>query len=185
MLKLRPLLAWIALVAVFSTIVFVLVAADLQAISASEDHYAQRRSLLDRLNALPTKEARIKEHLENLSSEAADQYLYSENQRAVQARIQQDIRGLTRASKVSLSSVRSLSSPKLDDLIQRSSVQLSFTATTEPLLSFLDAIERQSPMLQVRRISVKVQKASTETAAAQLSVTMEVSGFRRNTEGDR
>ncbi|MCJ9430035.1 type II secretion system protein GspM [Kordiimonas marina] len=181
--KLKSITAWLALSILVIGTVWSLVYRDLQEAGQTEETYVRKLALLARLQALPKEESAIKKQLEKLSDEAAARMLYSGDANAIQSLMQRDLRQLASRNHTAIQSMRTLARYKKPGPLQSISVQLNFGTTHEELVSFLKDIETAEPLLRVTRLSLRVQRPSTETQPAALSVMMEVTGFKANGGG--
>jgi Tfp pilus assembly protein PilO len=142
-----------------------------------KDNYAVRSALLKSLQSLPKREALIKERLEKLNREAAEQYLYAGEVNSIQSLIQRDVRSIASKNTLHITSMRSLSSPQTNDLIGKVIIQLGFTSTYAELLPFLAQLESKKPILRIKKLSIRVGRASDEYTPAVLQVVAEVNGY--------
>lgn len=140
----------------------------------------QKQTLLQRLQALPKRENKIKVALQELNDGLAERSLYSGDAAAVRTEVQRDVRRMAAEAQVQVGSIRPLGARRTDDELSLSAIQLNYSASHVENLKFLQLLERAEPILRVQRLSVSVQTASTETMAARLAVTVEVAGFVRS-----
>jgi hypothetical protein len=169
--------AWIGLIAVIAIVFWSILSPKFGQLIELEDRYAVRSGLLVSLEALPKRESLIKERLERLNREAAEQYLYAGEVNAIQSLIQRDIRIIANASQLQIASIRSLSNPNSNKLIGEVVLQMGFITTYAELLPFLSKLEAQKPILRVRKLSVRVNRPSDDYSPARLQVVAEVSGY--------
>lgn len=179
----RGTVAWLIVFVLGWTVYATVFELEMEQIGIAEDELRQRSELLARLQHLPEREAQIKEQMEELSSIAAEKYLYQGDEKEAQALILRDVRALATRSNVRIDSMRSLALRKSTNLISRSAIQANFTATHDDLLTLLAEIEAWEPLLRVERISVRTRRASTLDSPAQLAVLVEVSGFYESARG--
>lgn len=178
MTKMQTLSAWAALLGLIAAAGYFLVADDLSRLEGLSRELGRKQQLLARLEALPAREAQIRDRLATLDAATADNLLYEGDSNATRALIQRDVRRVAGQIGLRLGTMRPVSGPSRDPIIQPTSVQVGFAADYDQLLDFIDAIEKNEPMLRVRKLSTRVQRASTETEAAELGVTMEIAGYR-------
>ena len=182
--KVKGYFLWAVVLSLAAFLVWLTWLPTLNRIELQEDEYVRKANLLRRLQALPTEEAAIRERLETLSSEAAARLLYSGEHNSTLSMMQRDVRQLAATHNINLSSVRTLANFQQPGPIQRSALQLNLVTDQKGLVQFLAAIEQAEPLLRVKRLTVRVRRPSTEYSAAELSVLMEIGGFRQ-VGGDR
>ena len=177
--RINGLLAWLMLLLTTGGIIWILIAPTLAEIAQQEQDYVRKLALLARLEALPKEEQAIRQTLDSLSNDAASRLLYAGDHNSVQSQLQLDIRQLAARSNINVNSVRSLPAFRQSGMVQGASVQLNLDLTQEGLIQFLKEIEQAEPILRVKRLTVRVRQESTESSAAQLSVALEMTGFRQ------
>ena len=178
----RSILFSLVLVFLWGGGVFFFLEEDIIAITERESILERRKSLLARLEALPQKEELIQKKLEELNEQAVDQFLYSGEHSVIQSLLQRDIRKIAGEVKVNIGTIRSLGGLHEVGTLRRSSVQLTISDEFSKLLTFLDAIERHTPMLHVRKLSIRTVSNSTVSTPAQLATIIEVSAYSKPAE---
>ena len=180
MKSLYPSLSWALLIGLIGAGLWFFTGPTFSSIGEQEQAYGRKLALLVRLKSLPEKEDQIKQRLEDLGINAAEQYLYAGNHSSVQALIQRDLRQLAQKEGLRVQSMRTLANIRQNGMLRYTSVQVRFQLISyEALAAFLAKIETRQPLMRVRMLSVRVQQASTPTRAAQLSVLLEVVGYRK------
>lgn len=175
---LKILIAWGGLSGLLIAIVWGLIAADIETIQLNSESLMQKQALLARLEKLPQREDQIREALQTLDDGREDRSLYRGDLSSIRNQVQRDIRNIASGIGIRIGAMRPLGLRKHSDFsVGVSSIQLSYQATNEEHLSFLQQLEAAEPILRVQRMSISVQSSSTEHMPAQLSVSLEVAGF--------
>lgn len=176
--RVRSFASWGSLLFLLVTAVWFLTAGDREEIALLEDSLMQKQTLLHRLERLPEREAGIRDALQLLDDGIAERSLYRGEPSAVRTEVQRDVRALASNAGVRVGSMRPMGPRRSSDgKLSMSTIQVSYEATNDENVSFLEKLEQAEPMLRVQRMSVSVQSASTPSRAAILSVSLEVAGF--------
>ena len=176
-------LAWlVSLLMVWGVVVF-LSGSDLERMDELEQVYLRKKSLLERLEELPRREAEIRRQMADLGNEEASKFLYEGDHQAVQVLIQRDIRHIASQTQMTIGAMRALNATRSEDRLVPAIVQVNLSTNHEALVGFFAALEQAQPMLKVNKMSINVQRPSTASRAAQLRAVLEVSGYREKTPG--
>lgn len=178
MSKPHQTIAWLGVIFALISALYFLTREDIQEALDVRDIFMRKQVLLDRLEQLPAREQLIKRRLADLGNEAASQNLYKGDHNSIQSLMQRDIRELASNSSVRIVRMTSARQSRSPQRLAASTVQLSLNASYENLINFVAGIEASEPLLIVGKLTIRVQRASTRTDAAQLNITAEVSGFR-------
>jgi hypothetical protein len=174
---LKAIVPWGSLFALFTLLVWVGLSGPLQEIEEQSRVYGRKLALLERLNHLSTQEGNYEELLETLEGGTLEPFLYKGNQSSVQAFIQRDIRQFANEAKINISSVRAIGREDKNNALASRRLQISFSSTQREMIAFLSLIEVNQPLILIDSLSTRIEKKSTETSAAILSINMEVLGF--------
>ncbi len=171
-------LSWGATAALSFLVLWLMVNQDMDAIAEGAENLGQKQMLLARLESLPEREDSIRRALGELENGVAQRRLYQGEPASIRREVQRDIRNVASNAGLQIESMRPLSDRRLADTnIAVSSIQLSYLATNEESLRFLQKIEEAEPTLRVQRLSIAIQSASNPNRPARLSISMEVAGY--------
>jgi len=186
MMKLvRYIGAWGLLFILLFGIGRLMMADDMAEAELLKEELVRKQYLLNRLESLPIREARIRERLANLDDNTAVELLYRGDENALRTLIQRDLRQIAARQKLRLGSMRSTGRTAQSGLIRKTAIQVGFSATYDQMLTFFNGLEESRPMLRVLRFSVRVQRPSSEYEPAELGVTAEIVGYRAQSERGR
>lgn len=180
----KAIFAWLGLLGAIFLVLWVMVKRDLESLEIAQSDYIRKSSLLQRLEALPEREAVIKRRLADLGNDAVESKLYQGSRNQVLLDVQRDVRRIADEVGVQINAIRPLRTQ--DDLTSRLSsttVQLNFVANYDTLLKFLASTEANSKLLRSQKFSVRVQRSSTVSEDASLAAVVEVSGYSRSFSG--
>ncbi len=177
--------AWILLIGGMTTLIWQLATQDVEIVAELERTYSRKLALLQRLEELPKREEDIRRQLSDLGNEQAGKYLYEGDRQSTQVVIQRDIRQLASQAQMTIGSMRALNRARTNGRLEPMTVQVNSSANYQTLVRFFETLEQAQPMLKIRKMSIHVQTASTQTRPAMLRVVMEVSGFRDQSVRER
>lgn len=182
--SITPVVCWAIVLGLFAGGYYVIVKEDLATVAELERTYLRKKALLQRLQELPDRELSIKRKLADLGNDAATRHLYEGDHNAVQSNVQLDLRNIASESSVAIDRMTSQRASRTDGPLAEAKVDVSLTATNEGLIKFLSAIEAREPLLSISKLGIRVQRPSTRTEPARLSISAEISGYRRQGESD-
>lgn len=171
-------LSWTTVVGLSFLVLWLLIGDELEAIAEGSENLRQKQTLLARLESLPEREDSIRRALSELENGVAQRRLYQGDPGSIRREVQRDLRNIASNAGMQIESMRPLSDRRLANTnISATSIQLSYFATNEDSLLFLQRIEEAEPTLRVRRLSIAVQSPSSPERPARLSISMEVAGY--------